>query len=192
MALPQRWNRYAYSIGNPLKYIDPDGRDLVLAGGSRALRKFLVRSLQRPTFRRAAVQIANDRNFTVTVRDAQITSPGAVAAQRRQGKNPTITFGTTARDEVVIDGVAQTRGADVRIDTSMVSREHPDPTGVVTTTHEIAGHANDLRQGASEADLQATHGAVEQLGYDVKNESPDITEGKAEKLLDELLKPPPE
>ena len=25
---PQRWNRYAYSAGNPLIYVDPDGRDI--------------------------------------------------------------------------------------------------------------------------------------------------------------------
>lgn len=190
--LPQRWNRYAYAIGNPLKYLDPDGRDLVLASDSKALRNFLVRSLQRPSFREVAIQIANDSTFTVTVRDARLTSPAEVARQRRQGENPRITFGTTARDVVVVDGVARARGADVRIDTRMVSREHPDRTGVVTTTHEIAGHANDIRKGAPHAEMEAAHDAVEQLGYDVKNEPPDITRKEAEKLLQELLNPPPE
>ena len=27
---PQRWNRYAYVRNNPLKYIDPNGEDLVI------------------------------------------------------------------------------------------------------------------------------------------------------------------
>jgi RHS repeat-associated protein len=27
---PQSWNRYAYSLNNPLKYVDPDGRDAVV------------------------------------------------------------------------------------------------------------------------------------------------------------------
>lgn len=26
MTAPQRWNRYTYTLGNPLKYVDPDGR----------------------------------------------------------------------------------------------------------------------------------------------------------------------
>ncbi len=28
---PQRWNRYAYARNNPLKYVDPDGRDVKFA-----------------------------------------------------------------------------------------------------------------------------------------------------------------
>jgi len=27
---PQSWNRYAYTLNNPLKYVDPDGRDAVV------------------------------------------------------------------------------------------------------------------------------------------------------------------
>ena len=29
---PQRWNRYAYSRNNPLRYVDPDGREVELSG----------------------------------------------------------------------------------------------------------------------------------------------------------------
>lgn len=28
---PQRWNRYSYGLNNPLRYIDPDGRDVSIA-----------------------------------------------------------------------------------------------------------------------------------------------------------------
>jgi RHS repeat-associated protein len=31
---PQRWNRYAYALNNPLKFTDPDGRDPRLVGGA--------------------------------------------------------------------------------------------------------------------------------------------------------------
>jgi RHS repeat-associated protein len=33
---PQRWNRYAYGRNNPLRYVDPDGRVLVLVGTQSA------------------------------------------------------------------------------------------------------------------------------------------------------------
>jgi RHS repeat-associated protein len=31
IAQPQRWNRYAYALNNPLKYVDPDGKDAIAA-----------------------------------------------------------------------------------------------------------------------------------------------------------------
>ena len=36
---PQRWNRYAYARNNPLKFVDPDGRVLVLSGAASARSK---------------------------------------------------------------------------------------------------------------------------------------------------------
>jgi len=33
---PQRWNRYAYARNNPLRYVDPDGRVLILSGSQTA------------------------------------------------------------------------------------------------------------------------------------------------------------
>jgi RHS repeat-associated protein len=45
---PQRLNLYAYVRNNPLKYVDPDGADLVLADGLKPKqREFLVKSLAR-------------------------------------------------------------------------------------------------------------------------------------------------
>jgi RHS repeat-associated protein len=42
---PQKWNRYAYARNNPLKYVDPDGRNPVL---------LIARLLQSPAAQRAA------------------------------------------------------------------------------------------------------------------------------------------
>ena len=33
---PQRWNRYAYARNNPLRYVDPDGKDVVLVARNNA------------------------------------------------------------------------------------------------------------------------------------------------------------
>lgn len=32
LSMPQRWNRYHYTLNNPLTYVDPNGEDIVLAG----------------------------------------------------------------------------------------------------------------------------------------------------------------
>jgi len=31
LAIPQTWNRYSYALNNPLKYVDPDGREITIA-----------------------------------------------------------------------------------------------------------------------------------------------------------------
>jgi RHS repeat-associated protein len=36
---PQRWNRYAYARNNPLRYVDPDGRAVMLAHAAGAPKK---------------------------------------------------------------------------------------------------------------------------------------------------------
>jgi RHS repeat-associated protein len=36
LADPQRWNRYAYGRNNPLRYVDPDGKDVVLVARNNA------------------------------------------------------------------------------------------------------------------------------------------------------------
>ncbi len=49
---PKRWNRFAYAIGNPIKFIDPDGKDVIYAHEKdrkfyekRALRNSRVRAV---------------------------------------------------------------------------------------------------------------------------------------------------
>lgn len=40
--LPQLWNRYAYGVGNPVKYVDPTGRILELTGTEEERKKALI------------------------------------------------------------------------------------------------------------------------------------------------------
>jgi RHS repeat-associated protein len=57
---PQRWNRYSYSLGNPLRYVDPDGRNPIII--QRALQ-LAERAFNSPLGQRlrdfAATQGAN-------------------------------------------------------------------------------------------------------------------------------------
>jgi len=59
---PQRWNRYAYVLSNPLKYIDPDGEDLFIvydfsgSGLSGQQQNAVVQGV-RQRFRNAGVNV---------------------------------------------------------------------------------------------------------------------------------------
>ncbi len=59
---PQRWNRYAYVLSNPLKYIDPDGEDLFIvydfsgSGLSGKQQNAVVQGV-RQRFRNAGVNV---------------------------------------------------------------------------------------------------------------------------------------
>jgi RHS repeat-associated protein len=48
---PQRWNRYAYGLNNPLRFVDPDGRDVwdYIAGIGNAIKSNLSFGVGRQT-----------------------------------------------------------------------------------------------------------------------------------------------
>jgi RHS repeat-associated protein len=52
---PQRWNRYAYTLNNPLKFADPDGRNPVLI----KLLELAQRAASSPAAQRAQQAIVN-------------------------------------------------------------------------------------------------------------------------------------
>jgi RHS repeat-associated protein len=59
---PQRWNRYAYVRNNPLRYVDPDGREL------------------RTTAQETINAIAGDAAGRVTIRNGVVDTSGLTAA----------------------------------------------------------------------------------------------------------------
>jgi hypothetical protein len=67
--LPQRWNRYGYAIGNPLKFFDPNGEDLKLV--------FDFRDLGLSDRQQTRVTVGIRQRFTnAGVRNVQIFSKG--------------------------------------------------------------------------------------------------------------------
>jgi RHS repeat-associated protein len=73
--LPQRWNRYAYAIGSPLKYVDPNGQDLKIVYDFRDSGLTQRQQLQ--------LQIAVRRVFVrAGVRNVQSYTPGGSIRSR--------------------------------------------------------------------------------------------------------------
>jgi RHS repeat-associated protein len=191
---PQSWNKYIYSEGNPLKYIDPDGRTIRISTSNESenIRLFLVRTLMRAGGREKIIALANDRSFTVTFRDDRINSQAAIVVAMNRKSNRNLQFGATTPANFVVNG-QESRGATINIDTKAVQMAHKDRTGVTTTAHE-SFHAVGVQQGLPQDELQAQdeptneRGPAGQFGDSVAEEEPDLSEQQAGELLDDLLK----
>jgi RHS repeat-associated protein len=194
---PQSWNRYSYAVGNPIKYLDPDGRNIALAADrtSRKLRLPLVRAIQRPSFRASFIQIATTDRFTVNL------SAGEVANRRellkaRMGEDADLKF---ARGLPKVENDVLT-GVDLTVDLAAVALHPSDRTGVKTLGHEF-DHLTRLLDGlvsgsdwakawqtALEGDLpDAATGPSALAGGAVFNETPDLTRDEAREILERYL-----
>lgn len=72
--LPQFWNKYAYTAGNPLKFVDPKGQKVDLSGLSVEERNKLIASLNEFTGNTYGV---NEKNELVVVKYADNASKTA-------------------------------------------------------------------------------------------------------------------
>lgn len=191
---PQRWNRYAYGRNNPLRFVDPDGREIALASGlSKGDSKFLVNALtqvaMRPSGREYLNVLISDPN-TIVFGTGSVNDPANVDGARK-GETTTLRFGTTTfldptTQEVVVTIDRQALG-------EFASRTNPrlDSSGVTTTAHEIY-HARDALSGkpqqfvAGDRPTSAT-GPAERFGQSVRREKKDISKGDARRLVTEAL-----
>jgi len=186
---PQQWNRYCYAVGNPLAFIDPDGREIQLA--SETLRPFLVQTITRPSGRAILTRLDQSRQ-TVVFRDVKRNSDTVIMDARR-GKLDSQKVHFELIGEIRSQSGERT-GISIGIDAKAVEIAHPtDKTGVTTTAHG-AHHAEAALGGMSIQEVRATgdnptseEGPAEQFGQRVAAEKPDLTEEQAEKYLDELL-----
>jgi RHS repeat-associated protein len=186
---PQSWNRYAYTLNNPLKFVDPDGMDVVLAAGlSQKDRSYVVQNLARlyaTPAGRAMLQRADQSKFTVEVGTAKLgrteltkALPGTVVfGGQIKVEGGKTRYGTaTAEGHTIL--VAQSPDSptappiQVLIDPAQSAEIGKDPAKVFA--HEFGGHLADVLNAAESNPSQIIDGI---------NPNSEISSKAAEKAI---------
>jgi RHS repeat-associated protein len=189
----QSWNRYSYGIANPLKYVDRNGRTITLASdqNSAAVRSFLIRTTTRPTGRAVLSRMAADTNHIFNFKDQRIPGNDAKEQQLHATGRANFTAGVTSRA-----GTPTAKGSstdsNIALDSEIINKYAPDKTGVRTTAHELY-HAMGIAGGFPDdiirkGDLPTNdRGPAEAFGKLVQQETPNISEEEAARLVDAWL-----
>ena len=165
---PQRWNRYAYVRNNPLRYIDPDGRDIwdLFAGMGNAIKSNFTLGVGRETggntdFR--VGQFAGDL-ISIPVGLAETVTGGGASLTGLAAEGPS--FGTST--VVVAGGVmVMTQGGTAAI------------AGAAGAGTFLAESANSLSGGRSGglSNAEAREQARD-LGFKATKDAPVNSHGK--------------
>ncbi len=197
--VPQSWNRYSYAMGNPIKLVDPDGREVVLASDkkSQKLRRPLIQALRRPSFRQRFIEVATSTDFRVDISAGKVSKPSELM-KVRTGKPGELRFaeGLPQKTNGALTGVS------LEIDVSAVAVHPSDRTGVWTMAHEFdhlksafdaakPGVAHNVAwQKALDGDQPSSEtGPSNFVGEATFQEKPDLTAEEAEKALVRYLSP---
>jgi hypothetical protein len=101
LGMPQTWNRYAYAANNPVKYVDPDGREIVIAFNRRG----------RVTDVNVRLTMEVSRTNGAPVRASQFRSDLQGAANLLSGSFRT-SGGNTVNVRTTIDAIFTSGGTD--------------------------------------------------------------------------------
>ncbi len=138
---PQQWNLYAYTRNNPLKYVDPDGRELKLAiytgnlqqNVATASANSMVRTLRNAGVKNVTYELKpGSPNGFQTFAAQMLPTPHSVLVELRPSKagDPTIPR---------LEG-GHNWGGQAAVDTSLVISKTNDPSKQAIAIGNLAVH----------------------------------------------------
>jgi len=171
---PQQWNMYSYARNNPLKYTDPDGRELQLATGmsktdEQRVTKSLVEVYRKPGGAQRIERLAGS-SIKYTVGSGDLKGEGYGLTQERGERDRATGKVDPSSISVTITVDLQQKDKD-QIDFDQGIRKSAPPSEESTMTEEVV-HADII-----------DHDPVGQVG-----KSPDQKEAEAKPGIDEVSK----
>ncbi len=154
MKSPQRWNRYAYAIGSPLRFVDPDGEDIVVA--TTLQNKVATAYAGSATFRALYDNLNKDHGILVKIRLGQMIRAGTKAETHVERKKFIITnSGTVGQATVTLTTIPPGQGGDDighELQHSVELRSNADITKAAGAFQSGSGVEGDIEtQAAIEA-----------------------------------------
>ena len=93
LGAPQSLNRYAYTLNNPLKYIDPSGNEVIFAQGAEALKSFIESEMLGKSYNYETL-VSSDATFTFKIAESdslvvfQPTTPTIIVSPKALQADP--------------------------------------------------------------------------------------------------------
>jgi RHS repeat-associated protein len=208
---PQRFNLYCYTRNNPLKYIDPDGADILLAQGLKPKqREFLVKNLARLYMTekgREILERADRSPYNIEIGKGELerkrVGPPVPSGTTVIGGTEHVVGGLTSYDSLTDKktkekylmasgppGTESFNPITVKVDTDNTSAMGKDPATVLA--HELGGHVSNVLNLAERPDPNSPEGRPEGkiTGLDAKAD--EESSKAAEKVGKFPDKPTPE
>lgn len=177
---PERWNQYAYVANQPIRYVDPDGRDIEVADSAR---DSVVEGYRKSVeFRRMLDGAKSNHDVQVKI---QLVAPsqvvhGAQAHSTLRVKTSRMNTGGKVVARAVSGTVNVPPGTESRR-ASLIGHELRHVLDIATAATGVQSPDNEKDRSAGESNADETE---QRITRDFNNEADDISEEEAEEAME--------